>query len=68
MTFGSSNPVEELKSLTCVFGSLGFNARQGTTYSIEMKKGELRFFVILFLLLILYLPMADPPQVIPIKG
>ena len=47
MTFGSSNPVEELKSLTCVFGCLGFNARQGTTY-IEMKKGELRFFVILF--------------------
>ena len=45
MTFGSSNPVEELNSLTCVFGSLGFNARQGT---IEMKKGELRFFVILF--------------------
>ena len=47
MTFGSSNPVEELNSLTCVFGSLGFKARQGTTY-IEMKKGELRFFVILF--------------------
>ena len=48
LTFGSSNPVEELNSLTCVFGSLGFNARQGTTYSIEMKKGELRFFLILF--------------------
>ena len=67
MTFGSSNPVEELNSLTCVFGSLGFNARQGTTH-IEMKKGELRFFCYSFLSLIFYLPMADPPQVIPIKG
>ena len=68
MTFGSSNPVEELNSLTCVFGSLGFNARQGTTY-IEMKKEELhKNFCYSFLLLIFYLPMADPPQVIPIKG
>ena len=52
MTFGSSNPVEELKSLTCIFGSLGFNARQGTTYSDE--KRELKIFNLYFVILFYY--------------